>query len=91
MFSLKSALVGAALSLAVAGGVSVVHAQTTQQPMRSIGGMNGGMMQMMNDPVAMCDKMMRAIAADPAMHKKMNDLMRHAMTGSPQKHPLSEP
>lgn len=84
VFSLKSALAGAALSLAVAGGVSAVHAQTAQ-PMNGMGGMNGGMMQMMNDPVAMCDKMMHAIATDPVMHKKMNDLMRQAMSRSSPK------
>lgn len=87
MFSLKSALAGAALSLSVVAGVSVAHAQTTPHPMASAQPMqgmqmNGGMMQMMNNPVAMCDQMMHAIATDPTMHKKMNDLMREAMNGS---------
>lgn len=91
MFSLKLALGGAALSLALVAGVSSVHAQTTPDPMKSMGmnggsmQMNGGMMQMMNDPVAMCDKMMHAITTDPAMHKKMNDLMRQAMSATQQK------
>ena len=88
MFSFKSALAGAALSLALVGGITAVHAQTTPQPM--ISGMHrttDGMMQMMNDPVAMCDKMMHAIATDPVMHEKMNDLMRQAMSGTQQKRP----
>lgn len=90
MFSLKSALAGAALSLAVVAGVSVAHAESTPQPMASTQPMqgmqmNGGMMQMMNDPVAACDQMMHAIATDPAMHKKMNDLMRQAMNGNMNK------
>ena len=99
MFSFKSALAGAALSLALVGGVSAVRAQTSPQPMSSthpmtsarpmtpMPGMNGGMMQMMNDPVAMCDQMMHAIATDPVMHKKMNALMLKAMNGSQQKRP----
>lgn len=99
MFSFKSALLGAALSLALVGGVSAVKAQTSPQPMNTAhpmsssqpmnmpGAMNGGMMQMMNDPVAMCDRMMHAIATNPAMHKQMNDLMRRAMSGTMQQHP----
>ena len=83
MFSLKSALAGAALSLAVIGGVTAAQAaQTTPEPMRNMHEMSGGMMQMMDDPVGMCDKMMHAIATDPAMHKHMNDLMRQAMSSS---------
>jgi len=88
VFSFKSALAAAALTVAVVGGVTAVHAQTTPQPMNS--GMhraNDGMMPMMNDPVAMCDKMMHAVATDPVMHKKMNDLMRQAMSGTPRKRP----
>ena len=96
MFSFKSALAGAALSLALVGGVSAVRAQTTPQPMnmplpvtsthpmKTMPGMNGGMMQMMNDPVALCDQMMYAIATDPVMHKKMNALMFQAMHASQQ-------
>ena len=83
MLSFKSALAGAALSLVIVGGVTAVHAQTTPRPMNSaMHRTSDGMMQMMNDPVAMCDKMMHAIATDPAMHKKMNDLMRRAMNAS---------
>jgi hypothetical protein len=85
MFSLKSALGGAAFSLILVGGVSAVHAQTTH-PMNGMGGMNGGMMQMMNDPVAACGKMMQAMASDPVMHKKMNALMRQAIQKAPLPH-----
>lgn len=99
MFSFKSALAGAALSLALVGGISAARAQTSPHPMNTahpmtsahpmttMPGMSGGMMQMMNDPVAMCDQMMHAIATDPVMHKKMNALMLQAMHRSQQQHP----
>jgi len=44
------------------------------------GGM--GMMGMMSkDPVGSCASMMSKIASDPQLHKKMNTIMRDAMSG----------
>jgi len=50
------------------------------------GSMQGGGMGMMgmmmgDDPVGSCGTMMNKIVADPSLHKKLNTIMRSAMSG----------
>ncbi|MDQ2909237.1 MAG: hypothetical protein M3R44_07810 [Candidatus Eremiobacteraeota bacterium] len=52
------------------------------------GSMQGGGMGMMGsmmmgkDPVGSCTSMMKKIAADPVLHRRMNSVMHDAMNGS---------
>jgi hypothetical protein len=66
-----------AASLLAISLTGVVNAEdASPKPM-----MHGDMSAMHGDPAAMCASMMQSMMNDPAMHQKMNEIMRRHMGG----------
>jgi hypothetical protein len=53
----------------------IANAQETHEKMT----MQGDMSMMHSDPVEICSSMMKSMMSDPAMHRKMNEMIRGRM------------